>query len=99
MMDWNILTIIATGLVSVGSLGLSIYNARVSRDSTEIDNLKKIIETYSTELARLEAKVTKLEHKDRSKTEAIQKAYRCKLIESDKECPVISHILSRYQQQ
>lgn len=96
MFDWTILTTVGAALVSIGSFGLSIYNARVNRDSGEIDNLKKIIDTQSLELTKLSEKVEKLERKDRRKTEAIQKAYRCKKIDNDTECPVISHILSMY---
>lgn len=99
MFDWSLITIIATAAVSLGSFGISIYNARVHKDSGEIDNLRKIIDTQSLELSKLSDKVNKLEKRDRTKTEAIQKAYRCKKIDNDSECPVISHILEKYSQQ
>lgn len=92
-MDWTIIGIIASAIVSVGSFVLSVYNAKVNRDSSEIDNLRKIIDAQGKELEKLSSKVIKLEEKDRRKTEAIQRAYACKLYGTDPmECPVIKHI-------
>lgn len=92
-MDWTVIGIIASAIVSIGSFGLSIYNARVNRDTGEINNLRLIITTQGDLLKELESKVEKLEKRDRSKTEAIQTAYRCKKYEDKKECPVLAHIL------
>ena len=92
-MDWTITGIVASAIVSIGSFGLSIYNARVNRDTGEINNLRLIITTQGDLLKELESKVEKLEKRDRSKTEAIQTAYRCKKYEDKKECPVLAHIL------
>lgn len=92
-MDWTIIGIVASAIVSIGSFGLSIYNARVNRDTGEINNLRLIITTQGDLLKELESKVEKLEKRDRSKTEAIQTAYRCKKYEDKKECPVLAHIL------
>lgn len=92
-MDWTIIGIIASAIVSIGSFGLSIYNARVNRDAGEINNLRLIITTQGDLLKALEEKVDKLEKKDRTKTEAINTAYRCKKYEDKSECPVLAHIL------
>ncbi len=92
-MDWTIIGILASAIVSIGSFGLSIYNARVTRDGGEINNLRSIITTQGDLLKELEAKVEKLEKRDRRKTEAIQTAYRCKKYEVKSECPVLAHIL------
>ena len=56
-MDWTILGIIASAIVSIGSFGLSIYNARVNRDTSEINNLRAIIDTQGVELEKLAAKI------------------------------------------
>lgn len=92
-MDWTIIGIIASAIVSIGSFGLSIYNARVNRDTGEINNLRLIITTQGDLLKELEEKVDKLEKRDRTKTEAINTAYRCKKYEDKSECPVLAHIL------
>ena len=92
-MDWTIIGIVATAIVSIGSFGLSIYNARVNRDTGEINNLRLIITTQGDLLKELEEKVDKLEKRDRTKTEAINTAYRCKKYEDKSECPVLAHIL------
>lgn len=93
-MDWTILGIIASAIVSIGSFGLSIYNARVNRDTSEINNLRAIIDTQGVELEKLAAKINKLEEKDQIQTEAIQTAFRCKLYKTKEECPVLTHILN-----
>lgn len=93
-MDWTVIGIIASAIVSIGSFCLSIYNARVTRDGGEINNLRSIITTQGDMLKELEAKVEKLEKRDRTKTEAIQTAYRCKKYEDKSECPVLAHILN-----
>lgn len=92
-MDWTIVGILASAIVSIGSFGLSIYNARVNRDTGEINNLRAIITTQGDLLKELEDKVDKLEKRDRTKTEAINTAYRCKKYEDKSECPVLAHIL------
>lgn len=92
-MDWTIIGILASAIVSIGSFGLSIYNARVNRDTGEINNLRAIITTQGDLLKELEDKVDKLEKRDRTKTEAINTAYRCKKYEDKSECPVLAHIL------
>lgn len=92
-MDWTVIGIVASAIVSIGSFGLSIYNARVNRDTGEINNLRLIITTQGDLLKALEEKVDKLEKKDRTKTEAINTAYRCKKYEDKSECPVLAHIL------
>ena len=92
-MDWTIVGILASAIVSIGSFGLSIYNARVTRDGGEINNLRSIITTQGDLLKELEEKVDKLEKRDRTKTEAINTAYRCKKYEDKSECPVLAHIL------
>ena len=92
-MDWTIVGILASAIVSIGSFGLSIYNARVNRDTGEINNLRAIITTQGDLLKELEYKVDKLEKRDRTKTEAINTAYRCKKYEDKSECPVLAHIL------
>ena len=92
-MDWTIIGIVASAIVSIGSFGLSIYNARVNRDTGEINNLRLIITTQGDLLKELEEKVDKLEKRDRTKTEAINTAYRCKKYEDKSECPVLAHIL------
>jgi hypothetical protein len=92
-MDWTIIGIIASAIVSIGSFGLSIYNARVNRDTGEINNLRLIITTQGDLLKELEEKVDKLEKRDRTKTEAINTAYRCKKYQDKSECPVLAHIL------
>lgn len=92
-MDWTIVGILASAIVSIGSFGLSIYNARVNRDTGEINNLRAIITTQGNLLKELEDKVDKLEKRDRTKTEAINTAYRCKKYEDKSECPVLAHIL------
>lgn len=92
-MDWTIIGILASAIVSIGSFGLSIYNARVNRDTGEINNLRAIITTQGNLLKELEDKVDKLEKRDRTKTEAINTAYRCKKYEDKSECPVLAHIL------
>ena len=93
-MDWTIIGVITTAIVSLGSFGLSLYTAKVNKDTTEIDNLRKIIDIQGEELKKLRSKIEKLENKDRIKTEAIQTAYRCKLYKEKSECPVLSHIES-----
>lgn len=92
-MDWTIIGIIASAIVSIGSFGLSIYNARVNRDTGEINNLRLIITTQGDLLKELEEKVDKLEKRDRTKTEAINTAYRCTKYQDKSECPVLAHIL------
>ena len=92
-MDWTVIGILASAIVSIGSFGLSIYNARVNRDTGEINNLRAIITTQGDLLKELEDKVDKLEKRDRTKTEAINTAYRCKKYEDKSECPVLAHIL------
>ena len=92
-MDWSIIGIVASAIVSIGSFSLSIYNARVNRDTGEINNLRAIIDTQGQELEKLAIKINKLEEKDRTKTEAIQTAYRCQLYKTKDECPVLTHIL------
>ena len=92
-MDWTIIGLAASAIVSIGSFGLSIYNARVNRDTGEINNLRLIITTQGDLLKELEEKVDKLEKRDRTKTEAINTAYRCKKYEDKSECPVLAHIL------
>ena len=92
-MDWTVIGIIASAIVSIGSFGLSIYNARVTRDGGEINNLRTIITTQGDLLKALEEKVDKLEKRDRTKTEAINTAYRCNKYEDKSECPVLAHIL------
>lgn len=92
-MDWTVIGILASAIVSIGSFGLSIYNARVNRDTGEINNLRAIITTQGNLLKELEDKVDKLEKRDRTKTEAINTAYRCKKYEDKSECPVLAHIL------
>lgn len=96
-MDWTIIGIVASAVVSLGSFAISIYNARVNRDKTEIDNLSKIIDVQGNRIEQLTGKVDKLERKDRVKTEAIQTAYRCRLYNDKTECPVITHITEKYQ--
>ena len=92
-MDWTLIGIITSAIVSLTSIGLSVYNARVNKDTTEIDNLRKIIETQGAELEKLSNKVIKLEEKDRRKTEAIHRAFACKKYGDDlMQCPVIQHI-------
>ena len=91
-MDWTILGIITTAIVSLGSFGLSLYTAKVNKDTTEIDNLRKIIDIQGEELKKVRTKIEKLENKDRIKTEAIQTAYRCNLYKEKSECPVLAHI-------
>lgn len=93
-MDWTIIGVITTAIVSLGSFGLSLYTAKVNKDTTEIDNLRKIIDIQGEELKKLRNKIEKLENKDRIKTEAIQTAYRCTLYKEKSECPVLSHIES-----
>lgn len=93
-MDWTILGIITTAIVSLGSFGLSLYTAKVNKDTTEIDNLRKIIDVQGTELAKVRNKIEELENKDIVKTEAILTAFRCKLYKTKEECPVLSHIES-----
>lgn len=93
-MDWTIIGIITSAIVSLGSFGLSLYTAKVNKDTTEIDNLRKIIDVQGNELVKVRNKIEKLENKDRVKTEAIQTAFRCQLYKTKEECPVLSHIES-----
>lgn len=62
-------------------------------------NLDAVIQTLQKQLKetelrndKLETRITKLEEKDRTKTEAIQTAFRCKLYKEQSECPVLNHI-------
>lgn len=96
-MDWTIIGIVASAVVSLGSFGVSIFNVRVNRDKTEIDNLRQIIDVQGQQIVSLQSKVDKLEKRDRAKTEAIQTAYRCRLYNDKTECPVITHITEKYQ--
>lgn len=62
-------------------------------------NLNAVIITLRDQLKdtekrndNLEIRIEKLEEKDRTKTEAIQTAFRCKLYKEQTECPVLNHI-------
>lgn len=65
-------------------------------------NLNAVISTLQNQLKetesrndKLESRIEKLEQKDRTKTEAIQTAFGCRLYKDKSECPVISHVESK----
>lgn len=67
-------------------------------------NLNAVILTLRDQLKdtekrndNLEVRIEKLEKKDRTKTEAIQTAFACRLYKEKSECPVISHIETKMQ--
>lgn len=67
-------------------------------------NLNAVIVTLRDQLKEtekrndnLEARIENLEKRDRTKTEAIQTAFACRLYKEKSECPVISHIEKKMQ--
>lgn len=90
----NIDTLIKLG--SFGILAIAIGIVYKNLDAV-IQTLQKQLKDTETRNDKLEERIEKLEKRDRTKTEAIQAAFACRLYKEKSECPVISHIESKMQ--
>lgn len=90
----NIDTLIKLG--GFGILAIAIGIVYKNLDAV-IQTLQKQLKDTETRNDKLEARIEKLENRDRTKTEAIQTAFACRLYKDKTECPVISHIESKKQ--
>lgn len=90
----NIDTLIKLG--GFGILAIAIGIVYKNLDAV-IQTLQKQLKDTEMRNDKLEARIEKLEHRDRTKTEAIQTAFACRLYKEKSECPVISHIESKKQ--
>lgn len=90
----NIDTLIKLG--GFGILAIAIGIVYKNLDAV-IQTLQKQLKDTETRNDKLEERIEKLENRDRTKTEAIQTAFACRLYKDKTECPVISHIESKKQ--
>lgn len=90
----NIDTLIKLG--GFGILAIAIGIVYKNLDAV-IQTLQKQLKDTETRNNKLEERIEKLEKRDRTKTEAIQTAFACRLYKEKSECPVISHIESKMQ--
>lgn len=90
----NIDTLIKLG--GFGILAIAIGIVYKNLDAV-IQTLQKQLKDTETRNDKLEERIEKLENRDRTKTEAIQTAFACRLYKEKSECPVISHIESKKQ--
>lgn len=90
----NIDTLIKLG--GFGILAIAIGIVYKNLDAV-IQTLQKQLKDTEARNDKLEARIEKLENRDRTKTEAIQTAFACRLYKEKSECPVISHIESKKQ--
>lgn len=85
----NIDTLIKLG--GFGILAIAIGIVYKNLDAV-IQTLQKQLKETESRNDKLEERIEKLEKRDRTKTEAIQTAFRCKLYKEQSECPVLNHI-------
>lgn len=81
-------------LVKLGGFGILAIAISIVYKNLDavIQTLQKQLKETELRNDKLEERIIKLEEKDRTKTEAIQTAFRCKLYKEQTECPVLSHI-------
>ncbi len=95
-------TIIGAAAGIISALVLA-YRSGPLRRGDELNNMKgqidmalKQMEQTNVRNDRLEQRIEKLEKKDRTKTQAINSAYRCIEVDDvEKKCPVILHLIKK----
>ena len=87
-------TLVKLGGFGVLAIAIGIVYKNLNAVIATLQNQLKETETRND---KLETRIEKLEKKDRTKTEAIQTAFACRLYKEKSECPVISHIESKMQ--